>query len=189
MRILIDCDGVLRDFVASVKRVVEREHPEYKGELEIIPDGWNFTSWLKFWTEDETEEFIFGKFYHDIFTNADPYPEAIEDWSKLKEWSKKNGHELVLVSAQRDQTVNATSEWIAANKFDFREIHYTRDKWKVDGDVLIDDSITKLKLFKEKSVSSGDAICFKQPWNTELHNSFWSIDRLSDIIELVDNKL
>lgn len=190
MRIGLDCDGVLRNFTDSVKRVVVREYPEFKNELELpIKMTWDFESWLPFWTEDEAEDFIFVKHYYDIFANADPYPEAIEDWIILKEWEKINGHELVLVSAQRNQTVIATTEWIGTNKFDFRELHYIAEKWKVDVDILIDDNPKKLKAFKEKSVSSGDAICFKQPWNTKLHNSYHTIDRLSDIIDLVENKL
>ena len=189
MRLAIDCDGVLRDFIGSVKRVVARECPEYKDQLDKLPENWDFITWLTFWTEEEAEDFIFVKHYYDIFVNADPYPEAIEDWPILKEWSVKNNHDLVLVSAQRNQTVNATSEWIGINKFDFRELHYIREKWRVDVDILVDDNMKKLKSFKEKSVASGDATCFKQPWNTELHNSYWTIDRLSDIIDLVENRL
>jgi 5'(3')-deoxyribonucleotidase len=122
----------------------------------------------------------------DIFANASPFQEALEDWSILKEWSKKNNHELVMVSAQRNRTVNPTTLWIATHNFDFKEIHYTHEKWKIDVDILIDDSPKKLKEFKEKSVNSGDAICFKRNWNMELHNSYHSIDRLSDIVELVE---
>lgn len=189
MRILIDCDGVLRNFVGSVKRVIIRELPEYKDELHRLPGNWDFRSWLTFWTEEESEDFIFGKHYYDIFAHAEPFPEATEDWPTLKEWASKNNNELVLVSAQRDQTVIPTTFWLADNSFDFKEIHYTKEKWKVGGDVLIDDSPAKLNQFKKKSVSSGDAICFKRNWNTELHNTFWSINRLNDIIDLVENKL
>lgn len=189
MRIGIDCDGVLRNFVGSVKRVIQRELPEYKDELHILPGNWDFRSWLKFWTEEESEEFIFGKHSYDIFSNAEPFQEAIEDWVVLKKWAKKKKHKLVLVSAQRNQTVNPTTLWLAKHNFDFRELHYTNEKWRIDVDVLIDDSPKQLKMFKEKSVASGDAVCFKRNWNKEIHNSYYSIDRLNDIIDLVETKL
>ena len=69
--------------------------------------------------------------------------------------------------------------------FDFKEKHYTQDKWAVDVDVLIDDSPAKLKKFNERSVNHGHSICMKQSWNRECQDSSMSIDRLSDIMSLV----
>jgi len=184
MRIGIDCDGVIRNFVSSVKRVIENEHPEHSDNLHRMPTNWNFESWLPFWSEDEAEDFIFNKHYVDIFANASPFQEATEDWHLLKQWAKDNRHELVMVSAQRRNTVNPTTLWIATHNFDFKEIHYTHDKYKVDVDVLIDDSPSKLKKFQKKSVTGGIPICMKRNWNTECHTKYISIDRLSDIMSL-----
>lgn len=184
MRIGIDCDGVLRSFIESVKRVVKDKHPEHADQLNIIPEGWNFNGWLQFWSEDDAEDFIFNKHYEDIFANASPFQEATEDWPLLKEWAKENGHELVMVSAQRRNTINPTTLWIAKNNFDFKEIHFTHDKWKVDVDVLVDDSPTKLKKFKKKSIVGGVPICMKRNWNTKCQTEYICIDRLSDIMSL-----
>ena len=77
---------------------------------------------------------------------------------------------------------DGTDEWLEKHGFDFKEIHYTQDKWAVDVDILIDDSPSKLKKFNERSVNYGKAICYKQPWNKHCQDSSMSIDRLSDII-------
>ena len=64
----------------------------------------------------------------------------------------------------------------------FDEIHYTKHKWSIDVDVLIDDSPEKLEQFADRSVNYGSAICYKQTWNTQCQNKGMAIDRLSDII-------
>ena len=67
----------------------------------------------------------------------------------------------------------------------FDEVHYTKHKWSVDVDVLIDDSPEKLKIFNDRSVNHGHSICYKQSWNKECQDSSMSIDRLSDIMKRV----
>ena len=64
----------------------------------------------------------------------------------------------------------------------FDEIHYTKHKWSIDVDVLIDDSPEKLDEFDKQSVNGGKAISMKQTWNTKCHTKYMSIDRLSDIM-------
>ena len=63
-------------------------------------------------------------------------------------------------------------------------MHYTHQKWKVDVDVLIDDSPAKLGMFKKKSVSGGVPVVYRQTWNTKSQKSKISIDRLSDIMSI-----
>ena len=67
--------------------------------------------------------------------------------------------------------------------FDFFERHYTKHKWSVDVDFLIDDSPEKLKKFADRSVNHGKAICFKQPWNETCQDDYMCIDRLSDVCD------
>ena len=60
----------------------------------------------------------------------------------------------------------------------FDEIHYTKHKWSIDVDVLIDDSPAKLKNFKERSISYGVPICMNQTWNESVRDNYMNIDRL-----------
>ena len=185
MRIGIDCDGVLRDFIPALIDSIKESHPEHTNKI-LEPTSWDWEQWLPFWTEDETEKYVFEDNYLDFFgVECPPIKESVEDWKKLKAWAILNDHELVLVSAQRENCEEPTTEWLKKYGFDFDEIHYTKNKWAVDVDVLIDDSLEKLKDFKEKSVVGGVPICMKQSWNKECQDSSISIDRLSDIMSLV----
>ena len=184
-RIGIDCDGVLRAFIPALIDCIKTTHPQHADKI-LESTTWNWEDWLPFWTEEETEKYVFEDNYIDLFgIDCPPIESSVEDWTKLKKWARENGHELVLVSAQREHCKDLTDEWLKMWGFDFKEKIYTHHKWAVDVDYLIDDSPEKLKDFNEKSVNNGKTICMKQSWNKECQNSGMSIDRLSDIISLV----
>ena len=185
MRIGIDCDGVLRDFIPALIDSVKETHPQHADKI-TTPNAWEWESWLPFWTEDETEKYVFEDNFLDFFgVECPPIQSSVEDWKTLKRWAEDDGHELVLVSAQRPHCEEPTTEWLKEYGFDFDEIHYTKEKWSIDVDILVDDSPEKLIDFDEKSINKGKAICFKQPWNQQCQDSSISIDRLSDIIHVV----
>ncbi|MBC8408317.1 MAG: hypothetical protein H8E12_06270 [Rhodobacteraceae bacterium] len=185
MRIGIDCDGVLRQFIDSVSRVISKHYPDKANELRMDNVDWGFTSWIPFWTEAQTEQFIFKVHFWEIFTTALPYPTALQDYLVLKQWAQNNGHTLVLVSAQRNTTILPTTYWIAQNGFDFKEIHYTHDKWEIDVDFLIDDSQTKLAKFQQRSVVNGTPICMKRHWNKDVWDTYPCITRLSELTQII----
>jgi len=183
MRIGIDCDGVLRDFIPDVVNLIKEKHPEHADKI-LVPKSWDWEDWLPFWSEDETEKFVFEDNYEKLFgPEANIIPSVLEDWPILKAWAIKNGHELVLVSAQREHCKELTTEWLQRWGIVFDEMHYTKEKWSVDVDVLIDDSPEKLDIFNERSVAYGRPICMKQTWNTESQKKYMTINRLSDLVD------
>ena len=182
MRIGIDVDGVLRDFTGNLTNHIKENHPEHADKI-LTPNSWQWNDWLPFWTDDETEKYVFEDNFIDLFgIDCPPIQSSVEDWPKLKRWAEDEGHELVLVSAQREQTKELTDLWLEHYGFDFKEKHYTHKKHLVDVDVLIDDSPSKLGRFKKQSINNGSPIVFKQSWNQKSQKSKMSIDRLSDII-------
>ena len=182
MRIGIDCDGVLRDFIPDLVENIKKDYPD-KAHLIKTSRTWDWVDWLPFWTEDETEKYVFEDNFEKLFgPDANPIKSSLEDWSKLKKWAKENDHELVLVSAQRPHCEEPTRQWLKKYGFDFEEIHFTKMKQLVDVDVLIDDSPEKLDTFKDRSIAYGNPICFKQTWNTKSQKKYMTIDRLSDLI-------
>jgi 5'(3')-deoxyribonucleotidase len=185
MRIGIDCDGVLRDFIPALIDGIKETHPEHTDKI-LVPTSWDWEQWLPFWTEEETEKYVFEDNFLDFFgPECPPIKSSHEDWPKLVEWAKENDHELVLVSAQRPHCEEPTNEWLQRWGFMFNEIHYTQNKWAVDVDVLIDDSPSKLEQFKSRSVNYGEAICMNQTWNKDVRDKYINIDRLSDIMTKV----
>ena len=185
MRIGIDCDSVLRDLVPAIKDSIKKTHPQHADKI-LEANSWNWSDWLPFWTEEEAEQYIFEDNYLDFFgIDCPPIDSSVDDWTKIKKWARENGHELVLVSAQRKHCEEPTNEWLKAWGFDFDEIHYTKHKWAVDVDVLIDDSPEKLDIFNDRSVAYGRPICMKQSWNDESQKKYMTINRLSDIMTRV----
>lgn len=187
MRIGIDCDGVLRDFIGSVQDTIKKYHPELADQLKT-PTDWSWETWIPFWTEEETEKFVFEDHTEEIFYTADAYDNALEDWPILMEWAKAKGHELVLVSAQRDDCIDITDMWLNLYRFKFDDKVYTHKKHLVDIDVLVDDSPSKLGRFKKQSVTGGVPIVFRQTWNTKSQKSKITIDRLSDLMYICFGK-
>ena len=176
---------MFRDLIPAIQESVKKTHPQHVDKMKE-PADWGWEQWLPFWTEDETEKYVFEDNYLDFFGIDCPAIEAsVDDWVKLKRWAEDNDHELVLVSAQRDHCKEPTDDWLKAWGFDFKEKHYTKHKWAVDVDVLIDDSPEKLKDFKNKSVNNGTPICMKHSYNTECHKEYICINNLSDIITIV----
>ena len=185
MRIGIDCDGVLRDFIPDVINLIKEKHPEHADKI-LTPTDWEWESWLPFWTEEETEKFIFEDNYERLFgPDANPIDSSAYDWPKLVQWAKENDHQLILVSAQREHCKEPTTEWLQRWGFMFDEMHYTKEKWSIDVDVLIDDSPEKLDIFNDRSVNYGRPICYKQTWNQDSQKKYMTINRLSDIMTRV----
>ena len=184
MRIGIDCDGVLRDLITCITDSVKETHPQHADKI-LEPTSWDWDQWLPFWTNDETEKYVFEDNYLDFFgVECPPIKSAVEDWNKLRAWAIKNRHELILVSAQRDHCIEPTEAWLQRWGFvGWDEIHFEKNKHLVDVDMLIDDSPEKLKDFRNKSVNTGIPVCMKQTWNQECHNMYMGIDRLSDITD------
>ena len=183
MRIGIDCDGVLRDLITCITDTVKETHPQHADKI-LESTSWDWEQWLPFWTNDETEKYVFEDNYLDFFgVECPPIKSAVEDWNKLRAWAIENGHELILVSAQRPHCVEPTEEWLQRWGFvGWDGIQLTKEKHLVDVNVLIDDSPEKLEKFEKESVTGGRAICMKQTWNQECHNMYLGIDRLSDLI-------
>ena len=112
MRIGIDCDGVLRDFIPALIEGVKETHPEHADEI-LTPTSWDWEQWLPFWTEAETEKYVFEDNFLDFFgPECPPIESSVEDWTKLKRWAEDNDHELILVSAQREHCEEPTTEWL-----------------------------------------------------------------------------
>ena len=186
MRIGIDCDGVLRDLIPAIVDGIKTTHPQHADKI-LTPTSWDWEQWLPFWTDDETEKYIFEDNYLDFFgVECPPINEAVEDWNKLRAWAIENNHELVLVSAQREHCIEPTEAWLQRWGFvGWDGIQFTKEKHLVDVNVLIDDSPEKLEKFNNESITGGKAICMKQTWNQECHTKYTSIDRLSDLITIL----
>ena len=66
MRIGIDCDGVLRDFIPDLINKIKETHPEHADKIGV-PRSWDWEEWLPFWTDEETEKYVFEDNFEELF--------------------------------------------------------------------------------------------------------------------------
>ena len=154
IRVLIDLDGVVRDFVGSLLRVYNRVHPKHKVQTvnsrrleDFFPIGPGI---YKFMEPGLAEE---------IIENALPLPDALE---ALKRW--KNEYEIVIVTSQPENIRALTYTWIGKHDLPTNEVHITFQKTAIAGAVLLDDFTDNLQEFAD---SGRLAICLDQPWNQD----------------------
>ena len=153
-RVLIDLDGVIRDFVGSLIRVYNRVHPEHQvqpinsRQLEdFFPIG------------PGIYRFMEPGLVEEIMQDVQPYPEALE---ALHRW--KNEYEIVVVTAQPDMIKASTYIWIGKYDLPTNEVHITYQKSEVRGAALLDDFPDNLQEFAD---SGRLAVCLDQPWNQQ----------------------
>lgn len=164
-RVLIDVDGVLRDFIGGLKEVYLREFPGHEIKPVISRNLEEFFPLGK-----EIYEFMDKHHAWEILANAPPYPGAIE---ALQRW--EDVFEIVIVTAQPPQGRHPTLLWLAKHRVPTNEIHITFDKELIPGVALLDDFVDNLESF-----ASTDrlAVCLDQPWNKE-----WNGPRVKSVDE------
>ena len=154
LRVLIDLDGVVRDFVGSLIRVYNRVHPEHDIQAvnsrrleDFFPIG------------PAIYKFMEPGFAEEIIENALPLPGALE---ALRQW--KNEYEIVIVTSQPENIRALTYSWIGKHDLPTNEVHITFQKNTIAGAVLLDDFTDNLQEFAD---SGRLAICLDQPWNQD----------------------
>jgi hypothetical protein len=170
-RVLIDLDGVVRDFVGSLIRVYNRVHPEHQvqpvnsRQLEdFFPIG------------PAIYRFMEPGFAEEIIQDARPYPGALE---ALNHW--KNEYEIVVVTSQPDVIKASTYIWIGKHDLPTNEVHITYQKSKVAGLALLDDFTDNLQEFAD---SGRLAVCLDQPWNQQWQGlRVKSVDEFFQVIQ------
>lgn len=152
-RVLVDLDGVIRDFITGLKNAYLGKYPDHTVEEILSRDLYKY-----FPIGEKINEFLDTEFT-EILLKAPSYPGAIE---ALQKW--EDAFEIVIVTAQLPQYRYATFSWIGNHSLPTDEVRITFDKHIVDGYALLDDFPENLKLF---AGTDRLAVCLDQPWNKE----------------------
>lgn len=167
-RVLLDLDGVIRDFVKSVKKVYKREYPDHAIKEVVSRELHNY-----FPIGERINEFIKDKFGEEILLNAPEYPGAIDG---LRKWEDK--FEIVIVTAQPDDWRYSTYSWIGNHYLPVNEVKIIYEKHTVDGFALLDDFPDNLELFAK---TGRLAVCMDRPWNQD-----WKGERVKTVDEFFE---
>lgn len=151
-RVIIDVDGVLRDFIGSLVRVYRREYP---GHQVAAVDSRKLEDFFPI--GEKIYPFMDEMFAREILEEAPAYPGAIE---ALRRWEKE--FEIIIATTQPLAGRGPTLVWLGRHDIPSNTIYITSEKYRLAGLALLDDFVDNL----EKFAATGRlAVCMDRPWN------------------------
>lgn len=154
-RVLIDVDGVLRNFDKSVRKCYKEIYPNHK--LPDTTESWSLHKTYPI--GQDIYKFVWEDHPFDIFAKAEEYEGSIDS---LINWS--NRYEIVITTSQPLSSLHPTLIWLGEKMVPTNEIHIVSEKYLVDGKFLLDDAPHNLKSFSKHGKV---AVCMDRPWNQE----------------------
>lgn len=179
MKILLDVDGVLCDFVGGYLNAVHTVTGKQYRREDIT--GWDIEQYIHISPEErkavvniiKTEGFCLG---------LKPIPRSFE----LVQWLRDHGEVHIVTSPwngphwQKERLI-----WLKTYfGFESHEVTQIQDKSNIKGDIIIDDKMETLKQWK-KCHPSGIPILWETPHNQNDFNLFSQIPRAHDLACLV----
>lgn len=161
MIIKIDVDGVIRNINETMCRMYNQLFNE-----NLTVDDIHFYEVEKVFTKFKEEkginaaEYFFEISSREVFLESNPYDGVKEAIQKLRD----NGHKVVIVTWQHTlmNKIN-TLFFLETNDIPYDDICFTRDKWMIQGDWLIDDNPEFISDEKDKSRK----IMINMPYNKD----------------------
>lgn len=155
MRVGVDIDGVIRDFVGSVLKVYKRVYPEHR----ILPvNSYGLQPFFPDY-QGKISNFYSVDYAGEIYGKARVLPGSCEMLRQLQ----MMGHTVVLVTAQpNDGVTDITREWVRFNMIPHDELVFATDKSKVDVAILLDDGMHNLKACEGSRVRP---VAWDKSWN------------------------
>ncbi len=174
LKIGIDIDEVIRDFVGKLIEVYKREHPNHW----IKPiKTWDLKPYFEL--GKDVSDFYLNKHAKEIYTTAPLNKGADEFLRRLRK-----DYSVCLVTSQPNEQIEKyTIEWLNKNKVPYDELIFSKDKGTFIGNYLLDDGIHNL----ERCLETGNCIpvVFDTPWNQE-----WTglrVKNYEEFLKLIEN--
>ncbi|GAB4181503.1 MAG: hypothetical protein Kow00108_18190 [Calditrichia bacterium] len=173
-RVLVDLDGVIRDFIGGVSIIYKKYYPEHTIKPVISRDLHLF-----FEIGFDIYDFIF-EHYDQITNKIVPYPGAIES---LNVHSEK--YDIVIATSQESWGVNVTYQWIEKYKLPVRDIIISDTKEELEGIALLDDWELNIEKF---NATGRMGVCYEQPWNSKWNNGH-KVKTIDNFFELIEKQI
>lgn len=182
MIVKIDVDGVIRDIISAMCKVYNEK---FDGCLCVddIDDYDVNTNFPKIIEETgrKPTEYFFTDHADKIFeTVSKPFDGVKEGIDLLR----KYGHKVVIVTWQFSlKNIKHTLDFLDMYDIKYDDICFTRDKWIVNGDYLIDDNPEFIMDKKDKSKK----IIIDTPYNRHVSKRVKRVNSLYDAVEYILN--
>lgn len=181
MRIGVDIDGVLADQVAAVLAEIEKDYGRRYSKSDIDRAHWSFDG-IEIWTE------ISRHLSDPEYVLRVPTIEGARAAVK-----RLLGHELLVVTARRPNTEEATRMWLSVHFPCLTRYHHARTgtKQSIPCDLLIDDlDLNIVEFVRSDPLRRG--ILFQHPWSLnetdigDYDDQVFYCPRWSDVLNAVD---
>ena len=161
MKVGVDLDGVVYDFVGSLKNYLVMVG--WKTPEEIPPaTSWTFYKDWGLTTDEFLDVCADGVDQGFIFRLGPPLPGAVGGMERLQ----NAGHTLHIVTNRSfgSHSVSNTEAWLHDYHIPFDSLTFSDDKTLVRTDVFIDDYV---KNYDELEAANVRSVLFDQPWNRD----------------------
>jgi len=176
----VDIDGVLRNIDTTLMTIFKREHP---GSVKSdIISGWDFPNVDL--PHSVKMDILFKQCPEEIFADSLPYDGVIEEFLELKKWVEDNGGKVACVTHQKPDIIYHSLSWLGKHKFNFEEIHVTRNKHNAPIDYLIDDSPGNYKMWSKSKKDNDDFLLMNRDYNQDIRCTN-RVHKLTDAINII----
>jgi 5'(3')-deoxyribonucleotidase len=159
LRICVDVDAVMRDFVGELRRCYDLDYPEMRSR-EVT--AWDMLpAFPAFTTKEELKDYWSNRRASTIFRQGRLLDLAIP--SILAKWRTEGHHVIIGTHQVNDLTRRMTLDWLSLNDIPYDSLVFTANKDIINCEVLIDDGVHNLRAMPRSVVP----ICYDQAWNQE----------------------
>jgi uncharacterized HAD superfamily protein len=179
MKIVIDIDGVITDFVETFVNIVKTKYGKTLRETDIVQHDLYKVLGIE---KDEALMLIKETLSHDL----KPQIGAIE---AICELSKSN--EILLVTGRPKSTYIITKKWLAKHKVKYSKLIFLSEgckhELKDEPDVVIDDHLEEI--IKWVGIVPL-VIVFNHPWNQSLNvkNNFTRVNNWKQLLKILKSR-
>lgn len=163
MIVKIDVDGVIRDIIGAMCKLYNKEFCEH-----YVPSNITNYNVDNYFPKVIEKYGVKPSYYYFIRRGEIIFKDMVKTFNRAKksiELLKQHGHKVIIVTWQlNDDNKKFTKEFLDNNGILYDEIVFTKEKYSVNGDILIDDNPEFLTNNKETAIK----ICISRPYNKEL---------------------
>jgi len=178
LKIGVDIDGVIADFVTAFRKLVEKRYDVSLSENDIYAHDLFLVLGVP---EQEAKELI----RETLVTKLKLVPNAKKSLAYLSRY-----HKIFVITARPKDLLEQTRKWLKSNGISYHEIVHQNEGEKHGSklklDVIIEDNLTEAIRWKGKAKN---VLVFDHPWNKSLNvrRLITRVRSWEDIVRFIDN--